>query len=230
MQISQAMFTATAGVIAGILVFGNAYLTWAAGMGNTGEKSTPAATEKPAGKPEKETAKTAEKEQAVKKDKPAETKPAEKQAADKPKSGEQSSDKKATDKKPSEKKTTDKQASRKLKTIKPPPQARFSVESTKASGAAAVADSQACYGEAPKIEQVSPDEAKAGETVTITGKDFGSAGCLVSVSFGPGNPAQFKQASDTSVTATVPSIKKHGLVILTLTTASGEDSKPVLIK
>ncbi|MGH7230640.1 MAG: IPT/TIG domain-containing protein [Nitrospiraceae bacterium] len=112
----------------------------------------------------------------------------------------------------------------------PAKKSRITEGATKASGAGIVAKSTACFGQAPKIEKVSPDEVKAGDKVTITGQDFGAAGCLSSVSFGPGNQAKFQQKNETTVTATVPSTKKKGLVILTLTTASGEDSKPVLIK
>jgi len=115
---------------------------------------------------------------------------------------------------------------------KPAPAARggsVKVESTKASGAAIVAKAKACVGETPEIDKVKPDEAKAGEKVTITGRNFGTPGCLSGVSFGPGNPAKFTHVSDSTVTATVPSGKK-GNTILTVTNASGGDSKPFLVK
>ncbi|MEK7235293.1 MAG: IPT/TIG domain-containing protein [Nitrospirota bacterium] len=88
---------------------------------------------------------------------------------------------------------------------------------------------QSCYGEAPRLDKLTPDEGKAGDTVTITGTSFGAAACLRSVSFGPGHPAQFQQTDD-SITTTVPSGGKKGLVLLTVTTASGENSKPFLVK
>jgi hypothetical protein len=88
----------------------------------------------------------------------------------------------------------------------------------------------ACFGTAPKIEQIAPDEGKAGDKVTITGKNFGAAQCLRTVSFGPGHEAKFQYQNDTSITTTVPSGGRKGLVILTVTTASGEDSKPFLVK
>src|SRR5262245_10529306 len=87
-----------------------------------------------------------------------------------------------------------------------------------------------CFGVAPKIEKVSPDEGKAGDKVTITGTNFESAACLRSVSFGPGHTATFKMESPTKIIATVPSGGRKGLAILTVTTASGEDSKPFLVK
>ena len=103
------------------------------------------------------------------------------------------------------------------------------VSSTKASGAGTVAKAQACFGNTPKIERVKPDEGKAGDTVTITGFSFGAAGCLTAVSFGPGGEAKFSHVNDTTVTATVPKGHK-GLRLLTVTTASGEDTKAFVVK
>ena len=88
---------------------------------------------------------------------------------------------------------------------------------------------QSCYGEAPTLDKLTPDEGKAGDKVTITGTSFGTAACLRSVSFGPSHPAQFQQTND-SITTTVPSGGKKGLVLLTVTTASGENSKPFLVR
>ena len=102
-------------------------------------------------------------------------------------------------------------------------------EATKGSGAAIVAKSKACFGETPKIEKVQPDEGKVDTKVTITGKNFGAPGCLSMVSFGPGSPAKFVHQDETTVTTTVPAAKK-GLRLLTVTTASGEDSKPFLVR
>nr|MBI3612763.1 IPT/TIG domain-containing protein [Nitrospirota bacterium] len=103
------------------------------------------------------------------------------------------------------------------------------VPSTKASGAGTVAKAQACFGNTPKIETVKPDEGKAGDTVTITGASFGAAGCLTAVSFGPGGEAKFSHTSDTTVTAIVPEGHK-GVRLLTITTASGEDTKAFVVK
>lgn len=100
----------------------------------------------------------------------------------------------------------------------------------RASGADAVDKAQACYGDAPKIESVSPDEGTAGAKVTITGKNFGAPGCLRTVSFGPGHVATFEHNGQDRITATVPAQGRKGLAILTITTASGEDSKPFLMK
>ncbi|MEK6764588.1 MAG: IPT/TIG domain-containing protein [Nitrospirota bacterium] len=86
-----------------------------------------------------------------------------------------------------------------------------------------------CFGEAPTLNKLSPDQGKAGDKVTISGTNFGAAACMRGVSFGPGHPAQFRQTND-SITTTVPSGGKKGLVLLTITTASGESSKPFLLK
>ena len=86
-----------------------------------------------------------------------------------------------------------------------------------------------CFGEAPILDKLTPDQGKAGDKVTITGTNFGATACLRGVSFGPGHPAQFRQTND-SITTTVPSGGKKGLVLLTVTTASGENSRPFLLK
>ena len=86
-----------------------------------------------------------------------------------------------------------------------------------------------CFGEAPSLDKLTPDEGKPGDKITITGTKFGEVACLRGVSFGPGHPAQFKQTND-RITAVVPQGGKKGLVLLTVTTASGENSKPFLMK
>ncbi|MDF2460333.1 MAG: uncharacterized protein K0S79_2749 [Nitrospira sp.] len=89
---------------------------------------------------------------------------------------------------------------------------------------------KACFGEAPRIVKLTPDEGKAGDKVTITGTNFGSADCLRGVSFGPGHAATYKVKDETTITATVPTAGRKGLAIVTVTTASGEDSKTFLMK
>ena len=86
-----------------------------------------------------------------------------------------------------------------------------------------------CTGEAPKLDKVTPDEGKSGTKVIITGTSFGEAACLRGVSFGPGHPAKFQQTND-SITTTVPSGERRAWCSLTVTTASGENSKPFLVK
>ena len=86
-----------------------------------------------------------------------------------------------------------------------------------------------CSGETPKIKKVSPDEGKPGDKVTITGDNFGEAGCVSMVSFGPGSPAKFTQVDDRTITATVTDGKK-GLELLTVTAATSTATKPFLRK
>jgi hypothetical protein len=86
-----------------------------------------------------------------------------------------------------------------------------------------------CFGEAPILNKLTPDEGKAGDKITITGSNFGKTACFRGVSFGPGHPAQFQQTND-RITTTVPAGGKKGLVLLSVTTASGENSKPFLVK
>lgn len=103
------------------------------------------------------------------------------------------------------------------------------IKSTKASGADKVAKARVCSGATPKIQKVSPDEGRAGDKITITGQNFGDAGCISGVSFGPGSPAKFTQVNDGTVTTVVPG-GKRGISLLSLTNAGGEDSKPFLRK
>ena len=120
------------------------------------------------------------------------------------------------------------------KKAKKPAQVRTSALTPKATApkfasAETAGTAPSCFGEAPTLDKLTPDEGKVGDRVTITGTNFGAAACLRGVSFGPGHPAQFQQTSD-SITTTVPSGGKKGLVLLTITTASGENSKPFLVK
>jgi len=99
----------------------------------------------------------------------------------------------------------------------------------KFASAEAAGKAVSCFGEAPSLDKLTPDEGKPGDKITITGTKFGEVACLRGVSFGPGHPAQFKQTND-RITAVVPQGGKKGLVLLTVTTASGENSKPFLVK
>jgi len=120
------------------------------------------------------------------------------------------------------------------KKAKKPAQAGKKATATNASApkfatADSAGKSPSCFGEAPKLDKVTPDEGKAGTKVVITGTSFGEATCLRGVSFGPGHPAKFHQ-TDNKITTTVPAGGRKGLVLLTVTTASGENSKPFLVK
>jgi hypothetical protein len=146
-------------------------------------------------------------------------------------------EKKAPEKKASEQKATEKKAPQKKaaakgegRKAKPAAGPTAPVPAPTYTSAETAATAQACYGEAPKIESMMPDEGKAGDKVTISGRNFGPAECLRSLSFGPGYPATFKFESDTQITGTVPSGRRNGLAMLTVTTASGEDSKVFVVK
>lgn len=120
------------------------------------------------------------------------------------------------------------------KKARKPPQVRTKAPAAdtapqKFTSAETAGKAPSCFGEAPILDKVTPDEGKAGDRVIITGTNFGQAACLRGVSFGPGHPAQFQQTNN-SITTTVPSGGKKGLVLLTVTTASGENSKAFLIK
>jgi len=119
---------------------------------------------------------------------------------------------------------------KKPKASQEPKAAKPKAEKPKFKAAETAGQATACFGSAPKLEKISPDEGKAGDKVTITGTNFGAAECLRSVSFGPGNAATFKMESMTKISATVPSGGRKGLALLIVTTASGEDSKPFLVK
>ncbi|MBX3346662.1 MAG: IPT/TIG domain-containing protein [Nitrospira sp.] len=98
------------------------------------------------------------------------------------------------------------------------------------ASAETAAKAPVCFGEAPKIQSVKPDEGKPGDAVTLFGKGFGPAACLRSVSFGPGYPAAFTFVNDTQITAVVPKGRRKGMAMMTLTTASGQDSQGFLVK
>lgn len=109
------------------------------------------------------------------------------------------------------------------KSVKPKIEPKFHTAET-------AAKDQACSGVAPQIERLVPDEGKPGVKVTITGAEFGSPGCMRGVSFGPGHVSAFTMQNESTILTTVPPGGRKGLVIVTVTTASGEDSKPFLVK
>lgn len=116
---------------------------------------------------------------------------------------------------------------------KPAPEAKVpkpKAEKPRFQTAETAAKATACFGVAPKIEKLVPDEGKAGDKVSIKGSQLGPAECLRSVSFGPGRAATFVLQNDSTITATVPPGGRKGLAIVTVTTASGEDSKAFLVK
>ena len=112
----------------------------------------------------------------------------------------------------------------KAKSVKP------KTDVIKYRSAETAAKATACFGESPKIEKLTPDEGPTGHTITIKGSQFGTPDCLRTVAFGPGHSATYTVKNGSTITATVPANSRKGLVLVTVTTASGEDSKPFLIK
>ena len=121
----------------------------------------------------------------------------------------------AEDKKP--------KATPQAKAAKPKVEAKFHTAET-------AAKDKACSGVAPQIDKLVPDEGKSGMKVTIKGTQFGSPECLRGVSFGPGHAAAVTMKDESTILATVPTGGRKGLVMLTVTTASGEDSKVFMVK
>ncbi|HPW16508.1 MAG TPA: hypothetical protein PLM97_12230, partial [Nitrospira sp.] len=64
---------------------------------------------------------------------------------------------------PAAKKTPEKKATAKSGSQKAKPAATAKDQAPKYTSAETTAKAQACFGEAPKIQSVTPDEAKAGE-------------------------------------------------------------------
>lgn len=114
-------------------------------------------------------------------------------------------------------------ATPKPKAVKPKAEAKFYTAET-------AAKAKACFGVAPQIDKLMPDEGKPGMKVTIKGTEFGSPECLRSVSFGPVHASAFTMKDESTILATVPTGGRKGLVMLTVTTASGEDSKVFMVK
>ena len=109
------------------------------------------------------------------------------------------------------------------KAIKPKGEARFHAAET-------AAKATSCFGGAPQIDQLVPDEGRPGVRVTTTGTEFGSPDCLRSVSFGSGQAPFFTIKNESTILTTIPTGGRKGLVIVTVTTASGEDSKAFIVK
>ena len=129
---------------------------------------------------------------------------------------------------PSQAAETDKKA-KKPKAAPEAKAAKPKSDKPKFQSAENAAQGKSCFGMAPKIEKLTPDEGKSGDSVTIKGQ-FGSSDCLRGVSFGPGHEAKFTMKNETTIAATVPSGGRKGLAMVTVTTASGEDSKAFLLK
>ena len=83
------------------------------------------------------------------------------------------------------------------------------------------AKAAACdYHSRPTITTVKPNRAKPGQTITISGKNFGTKECFHSVSFGAKSANEFLYVSPTTLEATVPNLQP-GSVPVTVSTEAG---------
>ena len=76
------------------------------------------------------------------------------------------------------------------------------------------------YHSRPTITTVKPNRAKPGQTITISGKNFGTKECFHSVSFGAKSANEFLYVSPTTLEATVPNLQP-GSVPVTVSTEAG---------
>ncbi len=82
-------------------------------------------------------------------------------------------------------------------------------------------DTAGCdYRAHPMITTVTPSQARPGQKITITGKNFGRKHCFHSVSFGPKSTDAWTYVSPSTVEATVPNLRP-GAVPVTVSTEAG---------
>jgi hypothetical protein len=109
----------------------------------------------------------------------------------------------------------------------------FDTESIKGSDAAKVERDPVCdRSKHPRIAKVEPDEAKPGDTVVITGENFGTKECFHTVTFSVASntPVNFTFMSDSAIEATVPDAKAGMSFIIIVAGGGSAQSNPVLIK
>src|SRR5215510_15750176 len=83
------------------------------------------------------------------------------------------------------------------------------------------AKAAACdYHSRPTITTVKPNRAKPGQTITISGKNFGTKECFHSVSFGAKSANEFLYLNPTTLEATVPNLQP-GSIPVTVSTEAG---------
>jgi hypothetical protein len=109
----------------------------------------------------------------------------------------------------------------------------FDTESIKGSDAAKVERDPVCdRSKHPRSAKVEPDEAKPGDTVVITGENFGTKECFHTVTFSAASntPVNFTFMSDSAIEATVPDAKAGMSFIIIVAGGGSAQSNPVLIK
>jgi hypothetical protein len=84
----------------------------------------------------------------------------------------------------------------------------------------------------PKIIKVEPDEAKPGETVTITGEQFGTKDCFRGVAFSAAGPTKidYTYVNDTIIKATVPDVRPGMSFIDVVASGGNARSKAFLVQ
>src|SRR5262245_42203115 len=93
-------------------------------------------------------------------------------------------------------------------------------KSSSAQPSAAVKAAACDYHSHPTITAVKPNRAKPGQTITISGKNFGTKECFHSVSFGSKSANEFLYVSPTTLEATVPNLQP-GSIPVTVSTEAG---------
>ena len=109
----------------------------------------------------------------------------------------------------------------------------FGTESIKGFDAAKVERDPICdRSKRPRIAKIEPDEAKPGDTVVITGENFGTKECFHTVTFSAASNTSviFKFMSDSAIEATVPEVKAGMSFVIIVAGGGSAQSKPVLIK
>lgn len=84
-----------------------------------------------------------------------------------------------------------------------------------------------CGKKAPNIDSISPENAKAGETVRLTGKDFGVERGGGVVKFGTDESSEVATWSDTRITCKIPESLKPGKYDVSIKNNAGEESNKV---
>ncbi|MEX2491988.1 MAG: hypothetical protein WD425_09535 [Nitrospirales bacterium] len=83
----------------------------------------------------------------------------------------------------------------------------------------------------PQIEQVKPDEMKAGDTVVVQGKSFGmKKECFHGVTFGSVPAKAYSFVDDERIEVVVPEGLRAGVTFLTVQTGGGTSRKGILIR
>jgi hypothetical protein len=109
----------------------------------------------------------------------------------------------------------------------------FGTESIKGFDAAKVERDPICdRSKRPRIAKIEPDEAKPGDTVVITGENFGTKECFHTVTFSAASNTSviFKFMSDSAIEAIVPEAKAGMSFVIIVAGGGSAQSKPVLIK